>query len=78
MDKTIIYEKTDLVQFEIVSRTHRLASGVRIMLIMVDGRRSAAELIARSPQPMDAEAYLTVLADGGFISDSHQQLERHG
>lgn len=78
MDKTIIYEKTNLGQEEIVLRSNGLASGARIMLIMVDGRRNAAELIARSPAPMDAESYLAILANGGFISLSPHQPERQG
>ncbi|OGB27516.1 MAG: hypothetical protein A3I66_06440 [Burkholderiales bacterium RIFCSPLOWO2_02_FULL_57_36] len=37
------------------------------MLIMVDGRRNTAALLAQNPDRAEAESYLAALLDGGFI-----------
>jgi hypothetical protein len=63
-----VYIKTARGSEEIASRSHGLSSRVRAMLIMVDGRRSAATLLAQSGEKAEAEAHLATLLDGGFIA----------
>jgi len=61
---TTIYRKTAKGQHEIDTRTHRLSPRVRQTLILVDGRRSAAELESMVQQAAES---LQALRDGGFI-----------
>lgn len=68
MDAALVYAKTPLGQDEIVSRARRLPARTRTVLIMVDGRHSASELLANSPVPAEAEAHLLALLEGGFIA----------
>ncbi len=67
MDSSTIYVKTARGSEEIASRSHGLSSRARAMLIIVDGHRSAAHLLAQGAGPAEAEAHLTALLDGGFI-----------
>lgn len=73
MDSTTVYVKTPLGQDEIATRAHHLPARLRTVLIMVDGRRTMAELIAQNPAPHEAEAHLAALLEGGFISLAVQQ-----
>lgn len=68
MEPTTVYAKTEVGHEEISSRTRRLPARVRTMLIMVDGRRSVAELLNNSPVPADSQAHLETLVEGGFIA----------
>lgn len=68
MDSTTVFVKTALGQEEMTSRSRSLPARVRTMLIMVDGRRSVAELLNISPAPAEAEAHLANLIEGGFIA----------
>lgn len=67
MDSSIVYIKTARGTDEIASRSHGLASRARALLIMIDGRRSAATLLAQSAERVEAESHLASLLDGGFI-----------
>lgn len=61
---TTIYRKTAKGQAEIDTRAYRLSPRVRQTLILVDGRRSAAELESMVQQAAES---LQALRDGGFI-----------
>lgn len=73
-----IYRKTAKGQTEIETRAHRLAPRFRSLLILVDGRRSDADLEKLMPQA-GAQA-LDALVEGGFIelislTDTHPRLQ---
>lgn len=61
-----IYRKTAKGQAEIETRAHRLAPRLRSLLIMVDGKRSDADLAQMLPQAAEA---LATLAEDGFIAE---------
>lgn len=60
-----IYRKTAKGQTEIETRAHRLAPRFRSLLILVDGRRTDADLDKLMPQA--GQQALDALAEGGFI-----------
>ncbi len=62
----IIYRKTAKGQTEIETRAHRLAPRLRSLLIMVDGKRSDADLAQMLPQASEA---LAALVEDGFITE---------
>jgi hypothetical protein len=68
MDSSTVYIKTARGSEEIASRSHGLSSRARAMLIMVDGHRNAAILLAQSTERAEGESHLAVLLDGGFIA----------
>lgn len=68
LDSSTVYIKTARGSEEIASRSQGLSSRARAMLIMIDGRRSAATLLAQSGEKAEAEAHLAALLDGGFIA----------
>ncbi len=59
------YRKSSKGVAEIETRAHRLSPRMRSALIVVDGRRNAAELAKLIPQ--QAEETLAALLDQGFI-----------
>ena len=68
MELNQVYLKTAKGQEEIQSRTHKLPAYARRLLIMVDGRSTAADLISRLTTLGDVEAGLAELEAGGFIA----------
>jgi hypothetical protein len=74
MDAMTVYMKTSQGHDEITTRAHRLPARMRTVLITVDGRRTAAELIAQNPTSQDTDRHLAALLEGGFISAAPQQL----
>lgn len=62
----IIFRKTAKGLAEIETRVYRLAPRLRSVLIMIDGRRSDAELVQMLPQAAEALASLT---QDGFIAE---------
>lgn len=68
MELNQVYLKTAKGQEEILSRIHKLHAHLRRLLIMVDGRSTAAELIIRLTMLGDVEAGLAELEAGGFIA----------
>jgi hypothetical protein len=68
MEPSAVFIKTARGSEEIASRSYGLSSRARAMLIMVDGRRSAATLLAQSPVPAEADSHLAALLEGGFIA----------
>ncbi|TCO80233.1 hypothetical protein EV699_1159 [Plasticicumulans lactativorans] len=67
MAPTDVYIKTDKGLAEILGRTHGLAVRLRRILIMVDGRASVAEMVARLARLGDIAGALQELAARGFI-----------
>lgn len=67
MSLTGIFRKTDKGSEEVKSRAHGLPNRMRPLLILVDGRLAADELLRRAPDPAAAGEQLQALLDGGFI-----------
>ena len=63
---SIIYRKTAKGLAELETRVYRLAPRLRSVLIMIDGKRSDAELMALVPQSGEV---LAALVQEGFISE---------
>jgi hypothetical protein len=66
MDPTTVFVKTARGQEEITSRTRQLAPRLRLLLIMIDGNRTAGELLSQNPDKTGTE--LTALLEGGYIA----------
>ena len=64
MDPNSILTKTPKGVEEVETRKHKLEPRLRSMLIMVNGKSSAAELAAKLPQ---GQAMLDELAKQGFV-----------
>lgn len=66
MDLKAVYKKT---QKGLEEMAHRTVLGMRerTLLVMVDGKTTAAELLARAKHMPDPEALLTKLIEGEFI-----------
>ena len=62
---TTVYRKSSKGQQEIETRANRLAPRLRTALILVDGRRSDADL--RALIQLEPEATLGALLEGGYI-----------
>lgn len=67
MDLNTVYRKTQKGQEEIAQRTV-LGMRERTLLVMVDGKATVAELLARAQHMPDPPALLAKLIDGGFIA----------
>ncbi len=67
MDLKAVYKKTQKGQEEMA---HRSALGMRerTLLVMVDGKMTAADLLARAQHMPDPQGLLAKLIDGGFIA----------
>jgi hypothetical protein len=62
-----IFDKTDKGREEIVTRKYRLASRLRSLLVLIDGKKNALELLQKvSGLGLDIQS-LTELVDGEFI-----------
>ena len=62
---TTVYRKSSKGQLEIETRANRLGPRLRTALILVDGRRSDADL--RALIQLEADATLLALLEGGYI-----------
>jgi hypothetical protein len=67
MDMTAIYHKTPKGQEEMASRAYRLPARARSVLILVDGKSTARDIIAKAKHFGDAEQFFEALVRGGFI-----------
>ncbi len=67
MNPHITYKKTAKGLEEMATRAHRLAARERSILVLVDGRSTGAELIAKGRSFGDSEAFLNRLLEAGFI-----------
>ena len=65
-----IYAKTESGQQEIQSRSRGLAPLVRRILVMVDGKRSQAELAALLPESTDVADILRELLEQGCVHEA--------
>ena len=68
MELNQVYFKTSKGLEEIQNRTYKLAASLRRLLIMVDGRSTAAEMIQRLTTLSDVAIALGELEAGGFIA----------
>lgn len=62
-----VFDKTDKGREEIATRANHLAARQRTLLLLVDGRRDTAELMAKVAGLGLDEKALVDLLDGGFI-----------
>lgn len=67
MELDAIYRKTQKGLAEMASRTYRLPARERSVLILVDGKSPAREIIDKAKHFGNAEAFFAALIDGGFI-----------
>ena len=67
MDLKAVYKKTQKGQEEMAQRTV-LGMRERTLLVMVDGKMTAADLLARAHHMPDPPSLLAKLIDGGFIA----------
>lgn len=68
MEPTALAQKTAKGHEEIRSRAHGLPQKLRTLLIMVDGKSSIGQLLARFPGVAEIEANLRQLIDQGFVT----------
>lgn len=67
MDLHAVYKKTQKGQEEMAQRTV-LGMRERTLLVMVDGKTTAASLLARAQHMPDPQGLLSKLVEGGFIA----------
>lgn len=67
LDPGLLLTKTDKGIDEIRNRSARLAARLRALLLLVDGARPVAELVAMCPATTDAPGALNALLDEGFV-----------
>lgn len=68
IDHDLVLGKTDKGRAEIESRAHGLPMGVRKVLILADGKHSAAEILATAGASAQSEAALDLLLGEGFVA----------
>lgn len=69
MKHSSVYIKTDKGQLEIATRAHQLARRARALLIMIDGQRTAMDIMANSSSVGEISAFFGQLIDEGFIRE---------
>ena len=67
MDMNAVYKKTQKGQEEMAQRTV-LGMRERTLLVMVDGKTTAADLLARAKHMPEPQGLLAKLIEGGFIA----------
>lgn len=67
MDLQAVYIKTAKGQQEVATRAFQLPSRVRSLLVMVDGKANAEQLVANTATLGDSSAFFAQLIEGGFI-----------
>lgn len=65
--QNIIFDKTDKGREEIISRKYRLASRLRTLLVLVDGKHSSDDLLSKVAALGLTQASLEELEQFGFI-----------
>lgn len=73
MERDAVLVKTAKGADEVKSRAHGLAARLRSVLIMIDGRSTVGEYVARFGAIPDIEATLQALADQEFVAVSEQR-----
>ena len=67
MLNTLVYVKTPKGIEEISKRSYGLPQRARLVLIMMDGKCTYGEILARFPEG-EGEALVTTLVNGGFVA----------
>lgn len=67
MDASAIYRKTAKGLEEMATRAHRLPARERSLLVLVDGRSTGAQLLAKTTHLGDPGAFLDHLIEAGFV-----------
>ena len=67
MDRRLVFVKTPKGNDEITSRAYRLNHGLRYVLILVNGKSTVAEILAKGVGLPNMEQSLDELAVAGFI-----------
>ena len=67
METASVFVKTQKGRDEVRTRSHQLSARERTTLIMIDGKRQAADLLALSPTPDEVEKHLHALLQRGLI-----------
>jgi hypothetical protein len=70
-----IYDKTEKGREEITTRKHQLASRLRTLLVMIDGKQSAADIMKKVSALGLTEQNLQELLEQEFIVEIAQQAE---
>ncbi|BBB60697.1 hypothetical protein UNDKW_2424 [Undibacterium sp. KW1] len=70
-----IYDKTEKGREEITTRKHQLASRLRTLLVMIDGKQSAADIMKKVSALGLTEQNLQELLEQEFIVEIGQQAE---
>jgi hypothetical protein len=65
--QNIIFDKTDKGREEIISRKYRLATRLRTLLVMIDGKHSSTDLLAKVASLGLNQASIDDLENQGFI-----------
>jgi hypothetical protein len=77
MNHSAVYMKTDKGLLEIATRQHHLPSRSRSLLIMIDGKRTAMDVLANSSSIGEAEtSFRQLIADGFVYEVSNQPAPR--
>ncbi len=72
---SLIFQKTDLGKLELTSRTLGLSSALRLVLVLVDGRRDVARLAGLSDAVRANHSCLEELLNAGFIEVIGESLD---
>ena len=70
MDSNLIYVKTSAGENAIQQRTRVIQRNVRMVLILVDGQSTVADLTRKTGNPQLTENALAELEKGGFIREA--------
>ena len=68
MEPTSVFVKTQKGREEVRLRAQRLSARERATLIMVDGKRSVADLCMMSPTPAEVQRHLQAFLEAGLIA----------
>ena len=71
--KNMVYDKTDKGREEIATRQHRLPTRLRTLLLLVDGKQSVADLLAKIGSLGLTEESIGELVENGFIQAASAQ-----
>jgi hypothetical protein len=69
MNQSAVYIKTGKGQREVATRQHQLPRRARALLIIVDGKMSAFDILSSSSSIGESESFFQQLIDEGFISE---------
>ncbi|MGB6054963.1 MAG: hypothetical protein WBG17_06960, partial [Burkholderiaceae bacterium] len=67
---TAVFDKTDKGREEIATRSHHLAPRLRTLLVLIDGKHSVDDLLAKVAGIGLNEQSVAELLEGGFIREA--------